>query len=93
MGGRERYGGRVGEGKSLSKEETNTNTRVESSYDMYMHPQRTNIPQQGIDRRALTVGAMSDPHSRIGALLGCNFTSRGFTWSIKSILEKQTSQH
>ena len=27
-----------------------------------MHPQRTNIPLQGLDRRGLTVGAISGPH-------------------------------
>ena len=60
---------------------------------MYMHPQRANIPLQGVDRRVLTVGAISGPHSQIGALLWPHFTSRGFTWSAKSTLEKQTSQH
>ena len=34
-----------------------------------MHPQRANIPLQGLDRRALTVGAISGPHSQPGALL------------------------
>ena len=29
-----------------------------------------------IDRRALTVGAISGPHSQLGALLWCHFTSR-----------------
>ena len=29
-----------------------------------MHPQRANIPLQGLDRRALTVGAISGPHSQ-----------------------------
>ena len=33
-----------------------------------MHPQRTNIPLQGLDRRALTVGAMSGPHCQIGTI-------------------------
>ena len=37
---------------------------------MYMHLQRANIPLQGLDRLALTVGALSDPHSQLGALLG-----------------------
>ena len=38
---------------------------------MYMHPQRVNIPLQGLDRRALTVhvGAISGPYSQPGALL------------------------
>ena len=34
-----------------------------------MHPQRANIPLQGLDRRALTVEAISGPHSQPGALL------------------------
>ena len=59
---------------------------------MYLHPQRANIPLQGLDRHALTVGDISDPHSQIGALLWYHFTSRGFTWSAKSIQGKQTSQ-
>ena len=58
-----------------------------------MHPQRANIPLQGLDRRALTVGAISGPHSKPGALLWRLFTSRGFTWSAKSIQGKQTSPH
>ena len=33
-----------------------------------MYLQRANIPLQGLDRRALTVGAISGPHSQIGAL-------------------------
>ena len=52
---------------------------------MYMHPQRANIPLQGLDRRALTLGAISGPHNQPGALLWHHFTSRGFTWSAKSI--------
>ena len=44
---------------------------------MYMHPQRANIPLQGLDRRALTVGAISGPHSQLGALLWCHFTKSG----------------
>ena len=31
---------------------------------MYMHLQRANIPLQDLDRRALTVGAISGPHSQ-----------------------------
>ena len=34
-----------------------------------MHPQWANIPLQGLDRRALTVGVISGPHSQPGALL------------------------
>ena len=60
---------------------------------MYMQPQRANIPLQGLDRRALTVGAISGPHSQRGAVLWCHFTSRGFTWSAKSIQRKQISPY
>ena len=38
-------------------------------YDVYMHPQRANIPLQGLDRRALTVGDISGPNSQLGAFL------------------------
>ena len=58
-----------------------------------MHPQWANIPLQGLDRRELTVGAISGPHSQIGALHWCHFTSHGFTLSAKSAQEKQTIQH
>ena len=37
---------------------------------MYMHPQKANIPLQDLDRCALTVGAISGPHSQLGALFG-----------------------
>ena len=33
-----------------------------------MHPQRANIPLQGLDRHALTVGAISGPHCGHGQL-------------------------
>ena len=58
-----------------------------------MHPQRANIPLQGLDRCALAVGAISGPHSEIKGLLWHHFTSYGFTWSAKSTLEKQISRH
>ena len=51
---------------------------------MYVYPQRANIPLQGLDRRALTVEAISGLHNQIGALLWRHLTSRGFTWSAKS---------
>ena len=35
-----------------------------------MHPQRANIPLQGLDRRALTVGAISGPHSQLVPSVG-----------------------
>ena len=94
-GGQEGHGDGVGGGKSLNKEERRHKYgRVQSSYDVYMHPQRANISLQGLDRRVLTVGAISGPHSQIGALtalLWRCFTSRELTWSAKSIQGKQTS--
>ena len=60
---------------------------------MYMHPQKANISLQGLNRHALTVGAIKGPHSQIGDLLWCHFTIRGFTWSAQSTVEKHTSQH
>ena len=44
------------------------------------------IPLQGLDRHALTVGAISGPHSQLGALLWRHL-------SAKSIKGKQASQH
>ena len=42
---------------------------------------RANIPLQDLDRHTLTVGAISGPHCQLVALLWCQFTSHGFTWS------------
>ena len=36
-----------------------------------MHPQRANIPLQGLDRRVLTVRGISGPHCQIAALHWC----------------------
>ena len=63
--------------KAYTKKE-DTNSRVESSYDMYMHPQRANIPLQDLDGYALTVRAISGPHGQNGTLLWCHYTSHGF---------------
>ena len=46
---------------------------------MYMYPQRVNITLQGLDRRALTVGAIPSPHYQTGALHWRHFSSHGFT--------------
>ena len=35
-----------------------------------MHPQKANIPLQGLDRRALTVGVISGPHNQLGPSFG-----------------------
>ena len=48
-----------------------------------MHPQRVNIRLQGLDRCALTMGAISGPLSQLGALLWRQFTSHEFTWLAK----------
>ena len=58
-----------------------------------MYPKSANFPLQALDRRALTVGAMSGLHSQTGALLWHHFTIRGFIWSTQSTLEKQTSRN
>ena len=52
---------------------------MQSRYDIYVHPQKANIPLYGLDRHALTVGAISGPDSQIGPFLWCHFTSCGFT--------------
>ena len=41
-------------------------------YDVYMHPQRTNIPLQGLDRCELTVlvGAIPGPHNKLKPSFG-----------------------
>ena len=41
------------------RKDTNSRVQLHSSYDVYMHPQRASIPLQGLDRHALTVGAIS----------------------------------
>ena len=46
---------------------------------------------QCLDRREVTVGAISGPYSKVGALRWHHFASHGFTWSAQSTLEKQTS--
>ena len=39
-----------------------------------MYPQKANILLKGLDRQALTVGAVSGPHCQIGALHWFHFT-------------------
>ena len=69
--------------KQRSKKTQIVEFRVATVYDMYMYPQRTNIALQGLERHALTVGAILGPHSQIGAFVWRYFTSRGFTWLVK----------
>ena len=86
-------GGGLGDGKSLNKEEIRQ--IVEFRVAMICtcsHHNVTNIPLQDLERRALTVGALSGPQSQTGALLWCHFTISVFTWLAKSIQGKQTSR-
>ena len=53
-----------------------------------MYPKSAYIPLQGLDRRAMTVGAMSGFHNQTGALLWHHFTICRFTWSTQSTLKK-----
>ena len=55
-----------------------------------------NIPPQGLERREptdVTVGAISGPHSQIGAIHDhwCHFTSCGFTYIEPYIVRKKHS--
>ena len=50
--------------KAYTKKQDDTNSRV-SNYDMYMYPQRANIPLQVLDRHAMTVGAISSLHKQM----------------------------
>ena len=63
--------------KAKAKKQGGTN----NGYDIQMHPERADIPPQGLDRRLLTVAAISDFHCQIGALNWYHFTSNGFIWS------------
>ena len=47
---------------------------------------------QGLDRCALTVVPISDPHSQIAALCWFDFTSRRFKWSAKGTLHVKADQ-
>ena len=44
------------EPKVKRKKQDDTNSRIHSGYDLYIYPQRDNMPLQGLDRRALMVG-------------------------------------
>ena len=77
--------------KAKTKKQDGTNGRVLSGYAIHMHPQGVSIPPQGLDRRVLTVGAVSGPHYQIRALHWHHFTSCRFTWLEKSTVEKHTS--
>ena len=44
--------------KLKQKKQDDTNGRVWSTYDVYMYPQKANIPLQRLDKRAPTVGAI-----------------------------------
>ena len=53
-----------------------------------MHPQRANIPLQGIDRCALAVGAISGPQAKFEVSFSAISPVVGFTWSARSTLVK-----
>ena len=44
--------------KDKTEKQDDTNSRVWSGYDVYMHPKRVIIPLLGLDRCVLTVGAI-----------------------------------
>ena len=73
--------------KSKTKKQDNANGRAYSGYDVHMYPQWVSNPLQGLDRHILTVEAI---HCQIRARYWHHFTSCEFTWSVKSIVEKQT---
>ena len=54
--------------KTKTKKQDDTNGRVYSGCDIRMHPQRANIPLQGLDGYLLTMAAISGPHCQIRAL-------------------------
>ena len=82
VGGAQGWGGWWQKLKQRRKKTQIVEFRV-AMYDIYMHPKRANILLQGLDRHELTVGAISGPHSKIGALLWCHCICHGFTCSAK----------
>ena len=56
--------------KAQTKKKEDTNGRVQSSCDVYMHPQRTNISLQGLDRCAVIMGAISIPTAKLEPSFG-----------------------
>ena len=70
--------------KAKPKKQDDTNSRVRVAMV-------STCTHKGLDRHVLTVGVIPGPHSQIGPLHWRHFTSRGFTWSVKSTLEKETS--
>ena len=57
-----------------------------------MHPQRANIPLQGLDTHLLTVGAIPGSHWQIKALHWCHLPVVDLHGQ-KNTLEKQTSEN
>ena len=51
--------------KAKGKKQDYTNSRIKCGYDMYIYPQRISIPLQGLNRRALTVGAYQVPTAKL----------------------------
>ena len=59
----------VSKAKTKKQDDTMVEFRV-AMYDIHMHPQRTNIPLQGLDKRVLTVGAISRPIAKLEPSIG-----------------------
>ena len=56
--------------KAKTKKQNYTNSRVKSGYNVCMHPQRANTSLQGLDRRVLTVGAISGRTAKLELSIG-----------------------
>ena len=79
----------VAKAKTKKQDDTMVEFRVAmTSTCTHKGPQRATLPLQGVDRRVQTVGAISGPNWSPPLV---PFTTRGFTWSEKSTLDKQTS--
>ena len=56
----------VAKAKTKKQDNTMIEFRV-ATYDVHMHPQRANIPLQGLDRHVLAEGVISGPYCQIAA--------------------------
>ena len=50
-----------------------------------MHPQKADIPLQGLDRCVLIVRAISGPHCQIGALNWYHFTMQSWIYMVRKL--------
>ena len=64
--------------KPAKSRQDDTIGRIESGHDIHVHPQKANIPLQGLDKCVLTVGTISGLHCQIGSFHWHHFTSGGF---------------